>query len=68
MTGSKSVIDMFFDIDAPWKLIETERKDYLTASIGQPGATIATNVRRAKGADEKGCGRHVAELSEQINM
>jgi len=39
-----------------------------TCSCGEPGPTLATKVRRAEGAEEKGCGRHVAELSEQMTM
>ena len=33
---------------------------------GQVGPTIASTVRRARGAEDKGCGRHVAELKEQL--
>lgn len=39
-----------------------------TCSCGVPGPTLSTKVRRAQGAEEKGCGRHVAELSEQLTM
>ena len=34
---------------------------------GEPGATLATNIRRAAGAEEKGCGRHVAELKDKLS-
>jgi len=43
------------------KLPSSER-----CSCGQPGPVLETNVRRAEGAEEKGCGRHVAELKDQL--
>ncbi len=37
-------------------------------ACGVNGPTFAPKVRRAEGAEEKGCGRHVAELSEQLTV
>ena len=39
-----------------------------TCECGITGPTLATKVRRAEGAEEKGCGRHVAELTEQLSV
>ncbi|NPA36537.1 MAG: hypothetical protein GXO47_06785 [Chlorobi bacterium] len=36
-------------------------------ACGIVGPTFAPKVRRAEGAEEKGCGRHVDELSEQLS-
>ena len=35
-------------------------------ACGVPGPVLAPHVRRAQGVEEKGCGRHVAELREQM--
>ncbi len=47
-------------------IVAMKTGSFNNCSCGQPGATLATRVRRAKGAEEKGCGRHVAELNEQL--
>jgi long-chain-fatty-acid---luciferin-component ligase len=37
-------------------------------SCGVAGAVLDTSVRRARGAEEKGCGRHVDELKEKLTV
>jgi len=48
-------------------IVSFKTAPFKTCECGEPGPTLATKVRRAKGAEEKGCGRHVAELSEQLS-
>jgi len=36
-------------------------------ACGVVGPTLTSKVRRAEDAEEKGCGRHVAELSEELS-
>jgi long-chain-fatty-acid---luciferin-component ligase len=35
-------------------------------ACGRIGPALTMNVRRAQGAEEKGCGRHVAELKDEL--
>ncbi len=47
-------------------IVSMQRSSSEKCSCGQPGPVLKTNVRRAEGAEEKGCGRHVAELKDQL--
>ena len=48
-------------------IVTMETGPFDECSCGRPGATLSTAIRRAEGAEEKGCGRHVAELQDYLS-